>query len=185
MADRIASRRAALDDATMFTTPGVTVSPASPAARLVLRVDPAAAAAKGTANGFDLTGAICTVTGSAERFAARLGPNEWLLVAPLEEAGSLAARLGEDLAEVFHSLVDVSHRNTALHLSGARVADVLSAGCTLDLAEAAFPPGKATRTLLGKAEVVLLRPADASQWRIEVWRSFAPYVYAYLNEAAR
>lgn len=185
MADRIASRRAALDGASMFTGPGVTITPASPAARVVLRLDPAAAAAKGRANGFDLSGAIGTVTGDAERFAARLGPNEWLVVAPLDEAGTLASRLGVDLADVFHSIVDVSHRNTALSLSGARAVDALAAGCPLDLADTAFPAGRATRTLLGKVEVVLLRPADGSPWRIEVWRSFAPYVYAFLDEALR
>lgn len=185
MADRIASRRAALDGATLYTGPGLTVTPARAAARVVLRVDPAAAAAKGRANGFDLSGAIGTVTGEDERFAARLGPNEWLVVAPLDEAETLASRLGDDLSDVFHSIVDVSHRNTALWLSGARVTDALAAGCPLDLADQAFPAGTATRTLLGKVEVVLLRPADGSRWRIEVWRSFAPYVGAFLNEAAR
>lgn len=185
MADRIATRRAALDDATMFSGRGVTVAVAAPSARVVLRLDPDVAAAKGNLQGFDVSGAIGTVSGDGERFAARLGPNEWLIVAPLGEAGTLASRLEESLADVFHSIVDVSHRNTALLLSGAQVVEALAAGCPLDLAESAFPRGKATRTLLGKAEVVLVRPADGSPWRIEVWRSFAPYVWAFLNEASR
>ena len=43
----------------------------------------------------------------------------------------------------------------------------------------------ATRTLLGKAEIILWRLHDAPAYRVECGRSFAPYVYAFLREAAR
>ena len=45
-----------------------------------------------------------------------------------------------------------------------------------------FPVGMCTRTLFGKAEIVLWR-MRADAWRIEVWRSFAPYVLGCLEEA--
>jgi len=41
-----------------------------------------------------------------------------------------------------------------------------------------------TRTLFGKAEIVLWRTTPDT-FRIEVWRSFAPYVLGSLAEAAR
>jgi sarcosine oxidase subunit gamma len=41
-----------------------------------------------------------------------------------------------------------------------------------------------TRTVFGKAEIVLWRTA-AETFRIEVWRSFAPYVLGCLEEAGR
>jgi sarcosine oxidase subunit gamma len=41
-----------------------------------------------------------------------------------------------------------------------------------------------TRTVLGKAEVLLWR-TDAQAFRLEVWRSFAPYVAQFLGEASR
>jgi sarcosine oxidase, subunit gamma len=44
--------------------------------------------------------------------------------------------------------------------------------------------GMATRTLLGKAEIVLWRQA-VDRFQIDVWRSFAPYVREFLSEAAR
>ena len=47
-----------------------------------------------------------------------------------------------------------------------------------------FPVGMCTRTVLGKAEVVLWR-TDAQAFRLEVWRSFAPYVAQFLGEASR
>ena len=49
---------------------------------------------------------------------------------------------------------------------------------------AAFPVGMCTRTLFGKAEIVLWRTAPRP-FRIEVWRSFAPYVLGCLDEACR
>ena len=70
-------------------------------------------------------------------------------------------------------------------MSGRHASDVLNSGCPLDLAKSAFPTGTATRTLLGKAEVVIVRSDDAPTYRIECWRSFAGYVSAFLTEAAR
>ena len=44
--------------------------------------------------------------------------------------------------------------------------------------------GMCTRTLLAKAEIVLWRTGE-EEFRIEVARSFAPYVVAFLDEAMR
>jgi sarcosine oxidase subunit gamma len=41
-----------------------------------------------------------------------------------------------------------------------------------------------TRTVLGKSEVVLWR-TGAHAFHIEAWRSFLPYVWRFLEEAAR
>ena len=90
----------------------------------------------------------------------------------------------DDAALVLASSVDVSHRDTALTVSGPRAAWVINAFCALDLHPAAFPVGMCTRTVLGKAEIVLWRTA-AEMFRIEVARSFAPYVWACLEEARR
>ena len=156
------------------------------AARFVLQLDPAAdAGALGPVAGFDLSGPLNTVRGTGDRLAARLGPYEWLLIGPEAETEALQGAISDGLGGTFHSLVDVSHRNAAIALSGPAVADVLNAGCPLDLAESAFPKGSATRTILGKAEIALMRPEGSEAWRLECWRSFAPYVHAFLTEAAR
>jgi sarcosine oxidase subunit gamma len=41
-----------------------------------------------------------------------------------------------------------------------------------------------TRTLFGKAEIVLWR-TGATEFHLEVWRSFSDYVVGCLREAAR
>jgi sarcosine oxidase subunit gamma len=126
------------------------------------------------------------IMGSAvagERAALWLGPDEWLLIAE-EGAVSLMGDLEKRLGGVFHTLVDVSHRQVGLVVEGPRAERILSAGCPLDLDLRAFPVGMATRTLMHKAEIAMWRTAEQT-FRLEVWRSFAPYVARVLDEAAR
>jgi sarcosine oxidase subunit gamma len=58
----------------------------------------------------------------------------------------------------------------------------LNHGCPLDLAESAFPVGMCTRTILGKAPILLSRP-EPDVFHVDVWRSFAPYAWSLLDEA--
>jgi len=103
-----------------------------------------------------------------------LGPDEFLLLAPDAIAPSVVA----------DCVVDVSHRDTALTVAGPRAAWAINAFCALDLDQSAFPVGMCTRTLFGKSPIVLWRTATDG-FRIEVARSFAPYVWACLEEARR
>ena len=81
-----------------------------------------------------------------------------------------------------HALVDISHRSEAFSISGAKSEYVLNHGCPLDLSPARFPVGMCTRTLIGKATVLLWRP-EIRTFRIDIGRSFAPYVWRFLDEA--
>ncbi|MFZ9487431.1 MAG: sarcosine oxidase subunit gamma, partial [Alphaproteobacteria bacterium] len=118
------------------------------------------------------------------RAALWLGPDEWLLLAPRAEEDAAEDALRRALDGAPHSLVRVSDRHAALTASGPRAGALLATGCPLDLDDAAFPEGMCTRTLLGKAEIVLWRHRPAS-FRIEVRRSFAAYAWDFLQEAAR
>lgn len=173
-----ATRREPLDGVAPITARSrLTIEGLGPASRFSLRGPEAAALAVGRAFGLDLPAAINTAATDTVRAALKLGPDEWLLIAP--EGTALAPEVAPA-----HSLVDVSHRNTALQVSGALAAEVLNSGVMLDLSAKAFPVGMATRTLFAKAEIVLWR-TGADTFRIEVWRSFAPYLHGLLAEAAR
>jgi len=154
------------------------------AARYVLRGgDPVRAAAEPAA-GVGFSAQPCRAVTRGERATLWLGPDEWLILAPESSACELGAALRAALAPLAHSLVEVSHRQTALEVHGGEAAKLLAAGCPLDLDAGAFPVGMCTRTMLGKAEVVLWR-TGAQVFRIEVWRSFAVYLSEFLAEAAR
>jgi sarcosine oxidase subunit gamma len=163
-------------------TAGELLRPLPPIGRFILRGGPLVMAAAGHALGLAISQTVCKSWINVNRAALCLGPDEHLLLGP--DAAEIAAVLEPALRDLPHSLVDVSHRQTALEVSGRHAAVVLNAGCPLDLDLGAFPVGMCTRTLLAKAEIVLWRTGDET-FHVEVWRSFAAYVSGFLAEAAR
>jgi sarcosine oxidase subunit gamma len=94
----------------------------------------------------------------------------------------IVATLG-GCGEAGGAVVDIGHRQAALLVSGPRAGTLLNAGCPLDLHESAFPAGRCARTVLAKAEIVLWRRAPRL-FHVEVARSYAAYLRAFLQEAA-
>ena len=100
--------------------------------------------------------------------------------APLD---GIESTLERALEGTRHALVDLSHRQVALEVSGPHAATILSGACPLDLDLTAFPVGMCTRTVLAKADIVLWRTAEAT-FHLEIWRSFVGYTTALLREIA-
>lgn len=105
---------------------------------------------------------------------ACLGPDEWLVFAP--DGAALPDATGLALA-----ITDVSDRSVGIILEGARAAEVLTTGCPLDLDH--FAVGRATRTIYETVEIVIVREA-MDRFHIEVWRSFAPWLWTALTTVA-
>jgi sarcosine oxidase, subunit gamma len=156
-----------------------------PRARFTLRVAPALLPPGGEVAGFALDMAINRCRTAAQRMALRLGPDEWLLWAPEPEAAGVATGVAGALAGRHYSLVEIGQSRAAFAVSGTEAALVLNSGCPLDLSPAAFPAGAATRTLVGKCEVILARADDGATFEVECGRSFAPYLRDFLRAAAR
>lgn len=152
--------------------------------RFSVRGDAEAADRIGRAFGVELPMQPWRSAGNGQRAALWLGPDEWLLLAEDDDAEAISADVVGALGEKPYSWVEVSHRNAGFLLSGPHAADVLNAGCPLPLDLAAFPVGKCTRTIFGKAEIVLWRTGETA-FRIEFWRSSAGYVVGLIAEAAR
>ena len=169
---------------------GTTLAPAwlqrvTPAARFVLQGGPSALAAAARALGIPDADAPGRCSGEGTTLTLIwLGPDERLLIAWLEDAASLGARLEAALAGHAHSLVDVMQRQVSLLLTAAFAADLLNCGCPLDLDPARFPVGSGTRTLFNKTDIVLWR-RGVDDFHIEVWRSFEDYLVRWMAEAAQ
>lgn len=159
--------------------------PLPASARLSLRFRTNDAAAIDAAAALGIGAPVNTCVASSDRTIARLGPDEWLLLCSEAMGATVRREVDTALAGRAYSLVDIGHRNVAISVEGGHARSILNAGCPLDLRERSFPPGSATRTLLGKAEIILLRPNIDPVYRVECWRSFAPYVHTFLRDAAR
>ncbi|MCV3207313.1 sarcosine oxidase subunit gamma [Mesorhizobium sp. YC-39] len=173
-----AERRAALAGQELSAT-GVKLAVLPPAERISLRVPEASVAALSKALGVILPRKPKTSASKAGRTALWLGPDEWLVI---DETGKDPLA---DCAKVtaLHSAVGISHRNVAISVSGPAAASAINSGCPQDLSLDAFPVAAASRTILGKVEIVLLRTAEDA-FRVECWRSFSDYVFTFLSEAA-
>lgn len=160
-------------------TASVRLQPAQPAHRISLRAAEDAVPALSSALGLNLPTTPKTSASSGARTALWLGPDEWLVI----DEGEGGLMQAASSSGVVHSATDVSHRNTAILISGPAAADALNGACPLDLSLKAFPVGACARTLFGKIEVVLLRTGEET-FRLECWRSFSDYAFGLLRETA-
>jgi sarcosine oxidase, subunit gamma len=152
-----------------------------------LRADPADAAlvaALGAAAAVALPLRVGAVAKGGARVSMALGPDEWLIVSDIEgEAPALVAALAAAAAGRHATAVDVSAARVAVLLEGPGAADLIAAGCPLDLGPAAFPPGAVAGTVLAGTTVLIERRA-AESWRVFVRRSYAGHVDAWLGAVA-
>lgn len=158
----------------------VALSVVAPVARLNLRIAPGDLAAASTAFGVALPTKVGQGAHKDGRSGWCMGPDEWLLHAPEGEQGAIVEAFAAIREAAAHSLVVISDREITYGLSGPRATELLTTGCPIDLRRIAV--GNAKRTVFDSAQVVLIRDGE-SDWRLEVWRSFAPHVEALLTTA--
>ena len=117
-----------------------------------------------------LPGKIGAVSESPAELAVMLGPDELLLIGNVS-----AASAGQPV-----SITEITERQIGLVIDGARAADLLMSGCPLDLARMAA--GRGTRTIYETVEITVLKLSE-TRFHVEVWRSFAPWLWAALAQA--
>lgn len=151
-----------------FVSDGATISLALPMSRYSLR------ARQGQALETLLGVKVPKKIGDTAGGIACLGPDEWLMRAP---AGT-DIRSGQGLPI---AITDIGERSVCLIVEGPNAAWLLSTGCPLDLDH--FAVGRATRTIYESVEIILIRQSDDC-FHVEVWRSFAPWLWTALTTAA-
>jgi sarcosine oxidase subunit gamma len=155
-----------------------------PAQRFILHGDERARAAAAPVWGVDFAETPCLAREQNSRATLWLGPDEYLMLGADADSESTAAdALERALGGIPHALVNISHRQFAIEVSGPHAAAILNGACPLDLDLREFPLQMCTRTVLAKADIVLWR-TRADAFHLEVWRSFSGYVGALLREIA-
>jgi sarcosine oxidase, subunit gamma len=163
-----------------------------PATRWVLHGDARVRTLAAPVFGVGFAEAACRANIVGTRATLWLGPDEYLLLdaspdasgAPAESAAAMTNDLERALTDTPQALVDISHRQFALEISGPHAEAILNGACPLDLDLNEFPIGMCTRTVFAKADIVLWR-TRADTFHVEAWRSFAGYVGGLLTEISR
>lgn len=120
-----------------------------------------------------------------EQFRALwLCPNEWYLVAEPGREWEVIDALESALADQHIATTDQTSGVATVQLWGPRLRDVLGKGCTLDLHPREFGPGQCAQTLISHAGVVIRYVDDTPCFEITVRRSFADYLWIWLEDAA-
>jgi len=168
-------------DGLVFATNQVSLSPAPNGTRIVLRSRPEAMAEAKKVLGFALPARPKSSVIKGSIHCLWIGPDEWLIID--DENSALPAKF-EKAGNAKLAAIDVSHRNTAILVFGPNAANAINSGCPQDLSIAAFPVGAASRTILGKSEIILYRTGETG-FRVECWRSFSDYVWKFLADSAK
>ena len=111
-----------------------------------------------------------------------MGPDRWWLVGEGSELPS-AHELRRTLAAFDASVVEIGAAFAAISVRGDRAQDILSKGCTIDLHPRTFQADQVVQTNLAKVQVALQK-IDEETYRIFVRRSFAEYLWMWLEDAS-
>ncbi|MFM2479779.1 sarcosine oxidase subunit gamma [Celerinatantimonas sp. YJH-8] len=111
-----------------------------------------------------------------------ISPDQWLLLVDFKRASEVEQQLHQSLSG-HYSVVNVSGGQTLLELSGSHASDVLKKGTSLDIHPSHFPVGKVAGSTLAKSSALFCRTGEQS-WELVVRRSFADYLWLWLQDAA-
>ena len=125
-----------------------------------------------------------TSTGRRDRVLFWLGPDEWLAVFRDEEREEVLPALRAALRSAHASTVDVSHARAVISVSGRDARSLLLKGCHLDLHPSRFGAGNVAQSKFARCHVLLHQTDDAPAYDLYVHRSFARYLWAWLEDAA-
>jgi sarcosine oxidase subunit gamma len=118
-------------------------------------------------------------TGGARTTLLGLGPSNWLVVAPPDLPGALAADLRERIGQAA-LVADQSAGFVLLRVAGARARETLAKGCRVDLHPREFGPGRVARTPIAQVGTVLRQVDDAPRFDLLTSaitaRSFAEFL---------
>lgn len=114
-----------------------------------------------------------------------VGPDDWFVLGPANQAELLLGRLGAALNTLNAAVTDVSDGYGVLRLSGPAAQDTLAQGCPLDLHPRVSNARQAAGSQFFKAQIWLWRAHSNDGFELLVRRSFQGYVRLMLARSTR
>lgn len=110
-----------------------------------------------------------------------LAPNDWLLLEPATDAGSIGNALQQADAGAASVITDVTDAWSIIDMSGEDAAAKLAEGCSVDLDGRLFVSGSYALTRLQRLSVIIHRLDDPPRFRILTDRSTARFLWDWLR----
>ncbi len=111
-----------------------------------------------------------------------MGPNEWMIHCPENEATSLAERLRKENDGSHVAVIDVSDYYTVIRIGGSHAEAALAHGCPVDTHP--MKAGDCAQSRFDTAAILFHKVSDSPVFDIQVRRSFAEHVGNLLNLVA-
>jgi sarcosine oxidase subunit gamma len=112
-----------------------------------------------------------------------VSPDEFLVVLPRGDEWATEQALREALRGQHIQVVNVSGGQTLLELRGNKVPELLMKSTSYDVHPSQFPVGKAVGSNFAKTQLYI-RHSATDTWELLVRRSFADYIWAWLQDAS-
>lgn len=148
------------------------------AARFSLRIDQQHLDDASKAFGVQLPRNIGDFISENDKMALCIGPDEWHLIAPENDVENIENSFAKLYEKSIHSLVDISHREVSIVISGHEAAYLLQAIIAFDIDK--MPIQSCRRTIMDKSQIILLRQ-DVDLFRIEIWNSYVSHIWHLLE----
>ena len=115
-----------------------------------------------------------------------LGPDEWLIIAPLDQSNRVESVVRENLTDQFATLTKLGSAQTIIRVSGLHAIEFLSRGIAIDLDPSGFKPGQCVQTIMAHANVTVLNHSqEESIFDLIVRRSFAEHLWRWLRDVGQ
>ena len=124
-----------------------------------------------------------TVVRSGDTLALWLGPDEWLILGPVDAETALCDRIRSAVDGHHAAVVDVTDNSTVLQVIGPKAADVIAKACPIDLHPRSFEDNAVAQTYLAHVDVTIWRTADGDGFCLLLRRSFADHLWRWLIDA--
>ena len=118
-----------------------------------------------------------------------LSPDEWFLYSndkiDVKDANFLEDKLFNEISKLkLGSVTNVSDHWIMINLTGAKIFELLSAGCPFNFNDFKNSKGAVTQTLINHTDVIIHNKND-NDLNIFVRRSFSDHLWSWMNDSAR
>ena len=154
-----------------------------PLGKIVFRGNPEEAVRRAfaQATGAQLPLKSNTTWQEGQRLVLWLGPNEWMLHLPIDDAGAVVQAIEMEADGLHAAAIDVSDYYTVIRIGGTHARDALAHGCPLDLHPSKFAKGSCAQSRFDCAAILLHHAEDDPVYDIQVRWSFAEHVWNILR----